>query len=87
MKNGFSSPRLSRVVVLTLCSLLVGARANAQPDPLPSWNDGAAKQAIVNFVQATTTQGNPSFVPPIVRRPMGLDHVERTVRVRVEDSA
>ena len=33
-------------------------------DPLPSWNDGAAKKAIVDFVQATTTQGSPQFVPP-----------------------
>jgi hypothetical protein len=37
----------------------------AQPDsPLPSWNDGATKQAIVSFVQRTTTQGSPDFVPP-----------------------
>ena len=36
----------------------------AQTDPLPSWNDGAAKKAIVDFVQATTTQGSPKFVPP-----------------------
>jgi hypothetical protein len=33
-------------------------------DPLPSWNDGAAKQAIVNFVQTTTASGSSSFVPP-----------------------
>ena len=33
-------------------------------DPLPSWNDGAAKKAIVEFVQATTAQGSPRFVPP-----------------------
>jgi phosphoglycolate phosphatase-like HAD superfamily hydrolase len=33
-------------------------------DPLSSWNDGAAKQAIVEFVKATTTQGSPQFVPP-----------------------
>ena len=33
-------------------------------DPLPSWNDGAAKKAIVEFVQTTTTQGSPNFVPP-----------------------
>ncbi len=32
-------------------------------DPLPSWNDGAAKKAIVDFVQTTTTQGSPKFVP------------------------
>ena len=37
------------------------------PDPLPSWNDGVAKKAIVEFVQATTTQGNPQFVPPAER--------------------
>jgi hypothetical protein len=35
----------------------------AQSDPLPSWNDGAAKQAIVEFVEATTTEGNADFVP------------------------
>jgi phosphoserine phosphatase len=33
-------------------------------DPLPSWNDGPAKQAILGFVKATTTQGGPQFVPP-----------------------
>src|SRR5438034_9466776 len=33
-------------------------------DPLASWNDGPAKQAIVEFVKATTTQGTPQFVPP-----------------------
>ena len=38
--------------------------AFAQADPLPSWNEGAAKKAIVDFVQATTTQGSPQFVPP-----------------------
>lgn len=31
--------------------------------PLPSWNNGPAKQAIVQFVQTTTTQGSPMFVP------------------------
>ena len=33
-------------------------------DPLASWNDGPAKQVIVEFVKATTTQGSPQFVPP-----------------------
>ena len=36
----------------------------AQSDPLVSWNDGAAKKAIVEFVRATTTQGSSSFVAP-----------------------
>ena len=33
-------------------------------DPLPSWNDGAAKKGIMEFVQATTTSGGANFVPP-----------------------
>jgi phosphoglycolate phosphatase-like HAD superfamily hydrolase len=32
--------------------------------PLPSWNNGAAKQAIVEFVKATTDKSSPKFVPP-----------------------
>jgi phosphoglycolate phosphatase-like HAD superfamily hydrolase len=36
-------------------------------DPLPSWNDGPAKQAIVNFVRATTEQGGATYVQPAER--------------------
>lgn len=32
-------------------------------DPLPSWLDGATKQAIVEFVERTTREGSPDFVP------------------------
>ncbi len=39
----------------------------AQNDPLPSWNDGPAKKAIVEFVKATTDQSSPKFVPPAER--------------------
>ncbi len=39
----------------------------AQSDPLPSWNEGPAKQAIISFVKDTTTQGNPKFVDPVAR--------------------
>jgi hypothetical protein len=35
--------------------------------PLPSWNDGPAKQNIVNFVREVTTTGNPQFVKPAER--------------------
>jgi len=34
-----------------------------QPQPLASWNDGAAKQSIVDFVKRVTTEGSPDFVP------------------------
>jgi phosphoglycolate phosphatase-like HAD superfamily hydrolase len=30
--------------------------------PLPSWNDGSARQAILDFVRSTTTDGSPKFV-------------------------
>lgn len=33
-------------------------------DPLPSWNDGAAKQAILDFVVTVTTPNSSSFVSP-----------------------
>jgi phosphoglycolate phosphatase-like HAD superfamily hydrolase len=39
----------------------------AQLDPLPSWNDGATKQAILQFVQAVATEGSPDYVPPAER--------------------
>jgi len=32
-------------------------------DPLPSWNDGAAKKSIVTFVEKVTTPGSPDFAP------------------------
>jgi len=40
------------------------APALAQVDPLPSWSDGPAKQAILDFVHATTDRTGPKFVPP-----------------------
>jgi len=56
------------VHAFALAALLVlGAHAQAQTDPLPSWNDSAAKSAIVEFVQAITTQGSPKFVPQAER--------------------
>ena len=74
MKPTFSSPISRRVVVSTLAALplLTAAfpRAFAQAqgaDPLPSWNDGAAKEAILRFVRATTDQSSPGFVPPEAR--------------------
>jgi phosphoglycolate phosphatase-like HAD superfamily hydrolase len=56
----------SRGALLALFALVlmlispVGARAE---DPLPSWNEGAAKSAILSFVTRVTTEGSPDFVP------------------------
>src|SRR5262245_13788470 len=53
------------VRILTLATLLAasGTQAYAEADPLPSWNDGPAKQAIVTFVKETSDQASPRFVP------------------------
>jgi phosphoglycolate phosphatase-like HAD superfamily hydrolase len=53
---------LSRVGILT--ALALGAAFGQGADPLPSWNKGGAKDAIMKFVQATTSAGSPQFVPP-----------------------
>ena len=37
------------------------ALAQANTDPLPSWNNGAAKDAITNFVARATMSGEPRF--------------------------
>lgn len=39
------------------------ATAPTGTDPLPSWNEGPTKAAIVKFVRDTTTPGGPDFVP------------------------
>jgi haloacid dehalogenase-like hydrolase len=64
---------ISRRVLLTSAAALpialglalpISRPARTQADPLPSWNEGAAKQAILTFVDRVTRQGGPDFVPP-----------------------
>ena len=47
---------------LALC--VISANVQAADDPMPSWNDGAAKSAINEFLHATIDQSSPKFVPP-----------------------
>jgi phosphoglycolate phosphatase-like HAD superfamily hydrolase len=54
--------RIATTAVALLFVLSATAYAQAPADPLPSWNDGPAKQAIVKFVAATTTAGSAEFV-------------------------
>ena len=57
------------VVVLSSIALLAcgpagtGDQSAAPADPLPSWNDGNAKQAILDFVAQVTDPASPGFVP------------------------
>ena len=55
---------MARFNVLLLALFATITVAVAQPaDPLPSWNDGAAKKAITDFVARVATQGGADFVP------------------------
>jgi phosphoglycolate phosphatase-like HAD superfamily hydrolase len=46
----------------------IGLELAAQPaDPLPSWNEGAAKRAILDFVACATNKDCPDFIPPAER--------------------
>jgi phosphoglycolate phosphatase-like HAD superfamily hydrolase len=58
---------VSALAVLPIASGAFVRPAKAQGlqgQPLASWNEGPAKQAILDFVRATTDQANPKFVPP-----------------------
>ena len=47
--------------------ILSSVTASQPQDPLPSWNDGPNKQAIIEFVTKTTDQNQASFIPPTRR--------------------
>jgi phosphoglycolate phosphatase-like HAD superfamily hydrolase len=57
---------LPTLAVLALAAVVCSTAALAQDagSPLASWNDGLAKQAIIDFVRATTDLTSPKFVPP-----------------------
>jgi hypothetical protein len=56
----------SLAAVPLVSQMLFGGTAKAQDsaDPLPSWNDGASKRAIIEFVAKVTRAGGPDFVRP-----------------------
>ena len=74
-KSQMQSTMINRMIGSGFLFLLLFAQAHAQTDPstalgagpLPSWNDGAAKKAIVEFVKTTTEKGSPQFVAPEAR--------------------
>ena len=75
MKPIAPSPGLDRRALLSALALLPVLSAPLHPvsapaqtptagGPLPSWNDGAAKQAIVDLVRATIDRSSPRYVFP-----------------------
>jgi hypothetical protein len=60
MSDRFTTLLVGIAAALTLCVSV----AIAQTEPLPSWNDGDTKTAIVNFVTAVTDESNSDYVLP-----------------------
>ena len=57
--------RRSNLTVAVLLGVVAFTVSDARGSgPLPSWNDGPAKQSIIEFVVKTTKAGSPDFVPP-----------------------
>ena len=63
MRNKRAATGASIGIVICLVMALC-LPALAQTDPLPSWNDGPAKQVIIGFVRATVDKANPGYVAP-----------------------
>jgi len=57
----FIFPRSLVITLLLICTNALTVQAN---DPLPSWNNGASKKAIIRFVEKVSTKGGLQFVPP-----------------------
>jgi hypothetical protein len=54
---------LVSTVLLACGPASTGIQPTAPTDSLPSWNDGNAKQAILDFVSRVTDPAHPNFVP------------------------
>ncbi len=75
MKRTFASFNISRRALLVASAALAASPGPFLPvsalaqtgDPLASWNDGPAKQAIIDFVRSTTDKASPNYVPPEAR--------------------
>ncbi len=50
------------VALLALLVAPYAAYADQESDPLPSWNDGAVKTAILDYVLRVTTEDSPDFI-------------------------
>lgn len=55
-------PAILLFIILIIFNL--AAYATPAVDPLPSWNEGNAKKAILDFINVTTDKKNPQYVPP-----------------------
>ena len=55
---------LAVAVWLLLVLVVANPLSGAERDPLPSWNEGASKKSISDFVARVTREGGPDYVKP-----------------------
>ena len=55
---------LNAMVAAVIVSASAEQVHSAENDPLPSWNEGAVRQSILDFVAAVTTVGSPDYMKP-----------------------
>jgi len=61
------SKRAGAALVAAVLGCWAIASAAQSGDPLPSWDDGAAKSAILDFVEGVTAEGGADYVAPADR--------------------
>ena len=60
-----TSTHTRKALVVALVYVLAFTAADARAaDPLPSWNDGPTKQAILKFVAGAIDKSGPKFIAP-----------------------
>jgi phosphoglycolate phosphatase-like HAD superfamily hydrolase len=52
------------IIVIAIVFVTLAVPVLAVDDPLPSWNDGPAKLAVIQFVLTTTDKSGPNYVAP-----------------------
>jgi phosphoglycolate phosphatase-like HAD superfamily hydrolase len=60
-------PIIVKSLIVAVTLTVLSSNVSRAEDPLRSWNEGPAKQAVLEFVKATTTQGSPQYVLPEAR--------------------
>jgi hypothetical protein len=63
-RSSFGRCSQSCLLLLFVLICLPMRAGAAQTDPLPSWNEGPAKQAVLQFVRAVTDPSSPAYVQP-----------------------
>ena len=57
------TPLILAIIFLYSCTQLQEQQKTTQTDPLPSWNDGNTKQAIIDYVMDVTNRESENFIP------------------------